>query len=237
MRFVWGVPWVQGLADGEVLEAAGCGGGELVAGQAAGEDEGFWVVEGQGSGAEVAVAGGRAYGDQRGSGGVVGVGRPGGTQVPGGLPVGAAGVPAAGGYESIAHCEEDVEVAAGPAVGERGQIGDHHATLATDTTGPVSSLARVSGLTLLVVGDTGTLAQVAIPAVSADLQHLVDFARRWYLYGGGSAEDIFVTFGLTEQDYFRRLDWVLRTHGVATGLDPATIDAIQQVGTRRLSQT
>lgn len=71
----------------------------------------------------------------------------------------------------------------------------------------------------------------------ADLQHLVDFADRWYRYGGGTDEDIFITFGLTERDYFRRLDWVLSTHGAATGLDPATIAAITQVCKRRLAQT
>ncbi|REE70809.1 hypothetical protein C8E05_0135 [Rhodococcus wratislaviensis] len=34
---------------------------------------------------------------------------------------------------------------------------------------------------------------------------VVEFGNRWALFGGGSAEDIFVTFGWTEAQYFERL--------------------------------
>lgn len=37
-------------------------------------------------------------------------------------------------------------------------------------------------------------------------QHeLITFARAWAPYGGGTAEDIFVTFGITPYEYFTRL--------------------------------
>lgn len=38
-----------------------------------------------------------------------------------------------------------------------------------------------------------------------DRGRLLAFAIAWYRYGGGSAEDIFVEFGLTETTYFQRL--------------------------------
>lgn len=76
---------------------------------------------------------------------------------------------------------------------------------------------------------------VAIPSLAADLQRLVDFAVRWYPYGGGHAEDIFVHFGLTEQQYFHRLAAIMSTHPAATGLDPTTIAAITSVCTARLT--
>ncbi|MDV7090008.1 hypothetical protein GXW84_40670 [Rhodococcus sp. IEGM 248] len=34
---------------------------------------------------------------------------------------------------------------------------------------------------------------------------VLEFGNRWALFGGGSAEDIFVTFGWTEAQYFERL--------------------------------
>lgn len=55
-----------------------------------------------------------------------------------------------------------------------------------------------------------------------DRGRLMTFAMQWYRYGGGSGEDIFVEFGLTEVAYFQRL-LVLVTDG-ATGL-PADVRA------------
>ncbi|PQP19267.1 hypothetical protein [Rhodococcus opacus] len=34
---------------------------------------------------------------------------------------------------------------------------------------------------------------------------VLEFGNRWAVFGGGSAEDIFVTFGWTEAQYFERL--------------------------------
>ncbi|CAG7620297.1 hypothetical protein SIM91_17950 [Rhodococcus opacus] len=34
---------------------------------------------------------------------------------------------------------------------------------------------------------------------------VLEFGNRWAVFGGGSAEDIFVTFGWTEAQYFARL--------------------------------
>ena len=55
-----------------------------------------------------------------------------------------------------------------------------------------------------------------------DRGRLLTFAMQWYRYGGGSGEDIFVEFGLTEAAYFQRL-LVLVSDG-ATGL-PADVRA------------
>ena len=53
---------------------------------------------------------------------------------------------------------------------------------------------------------------------------ILGFARRWYPFGGGSAEDILLEFGITEHEYFRRLGAVLDTQS----FDPRDrdIDAI-----------
>lgn len=48
---------------------------------------------------------------------------------------------------------------------------------------------------------------------------ILGFARRWYLFGGGSAEDILVEFGVTEHEYFRRLGAVLDTQSFDPGDD------------------
>ncbi|MDJ0420556.1 hypothetical protein ACVH9Z_32010 [Rhodococcus opacus] len=38
------------------------------------------------------------------------------------------------------------------------------------------------------------------------LREMLRFAVRWEPYGGGSAEEIFVAFGLDEAEYFTRVD-------------------------------
>ncbi|WP_257226530.1 DUF3263 domain-containing protein [Rhodococcus opacus] len=40
---------------------------------------------------------------------------------------------------------------------------------------------------------------------------LLEFARRWKHWGGGPEGDIFVTFGLSAQEYFRRVHGLLDT--------------------------
>lgn len=42
-------------------------------------------------------------------------------------------------------------------------------------------------------------------------QAMVDFVTRWYQFGGGSAQDIFEEFGLSEQAYFTRVLELLDT--------------------------
>ena len=38
-----------------------------------------------------------------------------------------------------------------------------------------------------------------------DTQEIVEFARKWQQFDGGPDEEIFVTFGLAPDEYFRRL--------------------------------
>lgn len=61
---------------------------------------------------------------------------------------------------------------------------------------------------------------------------MLQFALRWYPYGGGSAEDIFVKFGLTEEVYFRRLSHALCSGG--TAISPALREILHAVCDRRL---
>jgi hypothetical protein len=63
---------------------------------------------------------------------------------------------------------------------------------------------------------------------------LVAFALRWAPFGGGNAEDILVTFGLTEETYFRRLRVILDGPTMA-GLDATVWERLRQVCAHRLS--
>lgn len=61
---------------------------------------------------------------------------------------------------------------------------------------------------------------------------ILDFARRWLPYGGGTAEDILVEFGIGEREYFRRLGEIL-DGVVGADVDPTTVAAMKQVATDR----
>ncbi|KAF0956959.1 hypothetical protein [Rhodococcus sp. T7] len=51
---------------------------------------------------------------------------------------------------------------------------------------------------------------VVLPAARCDAndEFLLDFAARWVHFGGGSAEEIFLTFGWNEARYFGRLRYL-----------------------------
>ncbi len=66
-------------------------------------------------------------------------------------------------------------------------------------------------------------------------RRLVDFAAMWLHYGGGSREDIFVSFGLTEEQYFQRLLHLLTHRPLAVGLDAGVRNRMLAVGKARLS--
>lgn len=68
----------------------------------------------------------------------------------------------------------------------------------------------------------------------SDTAHLIAFARVWSHYGGGSAEDIFVEFGLTENEYFTRLDKVLRKRSPDISLAADELARIKRVCGARL---
>ena len=40
---------------------------------------------------------------------------------------------------------------------------------------------------------------------------ILTFGRTWHGYGGGSAEDIYVAFGVDPSTYFRRLERILES--------------------------
>jgi hypothetical protein len=67
-----------------------------------------------------------------------------------------------------------------------------------------------------------------------EAERMLDFARRWYPYGGGSAEDILVEFGIGERDYFKRLTGVLDAYEAGPDGD-TVVAAIREVCTRRLT--
>jgi len=63
---------------------------------------------------------------------------------------------------------------------------------------------------------------------------MIDFIRHWHRFGGGSARDIFVEFGLREHEFFRRTLELVQT-GPFTGVDEQTAEHIRKVCRWRLS--
>ena len=58
---------------------------------------------------------------------------------------------------------------------------------------------------------------------------MIQFIGRWHRFGGGSARDIFVEFGLAEHEFFRRTLELLQT-GRFTGMNEETAEYPQGVG-------
>ncbi|MFW0794512.1 hypothetical protein AAFP30_11915 [Gordonia sp. CPCC 205515] len=56
---------------------------------------------------------------------------------------------------------------------------------------------------------------------------MIDFALRWYRFGGGSDEDIFVRFGIDRLTYARRLLTALDDPRIT--LDPVRRNALRDV--------
>jgi hypothetical protein len=61
----------------------------------------------------------------------------------------------------------------------------------------------------------------------------VGFLYRWYLYGGGAVEDIFVEYGLTEREFFGRLLSTLENSPDAR-FERSVVDAMRRVCRARL---
>lgn len=77
---------------------------------------------------------------------------------------------------------------------------------------------------------------MTIRKLDPEHRRLVEFAEIWLPYGGGSREDIFVTFGLTEDQYFQRLCDLLTFQSLAVGLDTDICKRMITVSTARLTK-
>lgn len=65
-------------------------------------------------------------------------------------------------------------------------------------------------------------------------EDMVAFAVRWAPFGGGSSDDIFVTFGVSEPVFFQRLHQIL-ADAPLPGLDDLIWHRLRQVCTQRLT--
>ena len=63
---------------------------------------------------------------------------------------------------------------------------------------------------------------------------MIEFIRRWHRFGGGSARDILVEFGLPEHEFFSRTLELLQTR-LFTGMTEETAEYIRKVCRWRLS--
>src|SRR5262245_38913360 len=63
---------------------------------------------------------------------------------------------------------------------------------------------------------------------------MIDFIRHWHRFGGGSARDIFVEFGLREHEFFSRTLELLHTR-LLPGMTEETAEHIRKVCRWRLS--
>ncbi|MBX8689324.1 hypothetical protein ACP6C7_14445 [Mycolicibacterium septicum] len=63
---------------------------------------------------------------------------------------------------------------------------------------------------------------------------MIDFVRRWEPYGGGSASDIYESFGMRESAFFARALALLDTDYVASHFDSTVTHRIRDVCLLRL---
>lgn len=70
-----------------------------------------------------------------------------------------------------------------------------------------------------------------IAGLTKDEREVLDFARRWYPYGGGEADDILVTFGIDDTVFFTRVIKLLERHPKC--IDETIATAILQVARAR----
>jgi hypothetical protein len=68
-----------------------------------------------------------------------------------------------------------------------------------------------------------------------DTQEIVEFARKWQQFDGGPDEEIFVTFGLAPDEYFRRLQAILDDGAAA--LTPPVAGELASVCAHRLRRS
>jgi hypothetical protein len=65
-------------------------------------------------------------------------------------------------------------------------------------------------------------------------RNMLEFIRRWHRFGGGSARDIYVEFGLAEHEFFGRTLELLQT-GLFAAMTEETAEYIRKVCRWRLS--
>jgi hypothetical protein len=86
---------------------------------------------------------------------------------------------------------------------------------------------------LLIPSDFEPTASGSEPSSLADDAALIDFGQRWYPFGGGAAESIFVEFGLSSGEFFGRLQKLLKGP-TQNGMDPAVVADMLTVCRKRL---
>ncbi|WP_142391469.1 hypothetical protein [Mycobacterium sp. ENV421] len=80
------------------------------------------------------------------------------------------------------------------------------------------------------------LVRQVVSSISADRfeQQMVEFVIRWSQYGGGSAADIFVEFGLSEIEFFRRVLALIEAASFCLDVDRGVHQRIRRVCMARL---
>jgi len=69
---------------------------------------------------------------------------------------------------------------------------------------------------------------------AGDERNMLEFIRRWHRFGGGSARDIYVEFGLGEHEFFGRTLELLQT-GLFAETTDETVEYIRKVCRWRVS--
>ena len=69
--------------------------------------------------------------------------------------------------------------------------------------------------------------------MSPEAQELLDFEVRWYPLGGGPSQQIHERFGMSDRDYFIKVNDSLETDPPET-LSPVAVDKMRGVVRRRL---
>ena len=80
----------------------------------------------------------------------------------------------------------------------------------------------------------GNRDETAAAGRAGDERNMLEFIRRWHRFGGGSARDIYVEFGLAEHEFFGRALELLQT-GLFAEMTDETVEYIRKVCRWRVS--
>ena len=80
----------------------------------------------------------------------------------------------------------------------------------------------------------GTRDETTAAGRAGDERNMLEFIRRWHRFGGGSARDIYVEFGLAEHEIFGRTLELLQT-GLFAEMTDETVEYIRKVCRWRVS--
>jgi hypothetical protein len=69
---------------------------------------------------------------------------------------------------------------------------------------------------------------------SSTEEQILEFEARWYRLGGGPSDEIYSRFGMTDRDFFGRVDHLISTGRALDEIAPRDVEVMKAVIRRRL---